>query len=480
MENFIKKYHLDKSTWTYKGFHGVLHTFFPVGQTGFPMKKFFGDACRITLFLIQNDYVHWYWNDNDLTRLREIFFRRFLKDKNYLCKLQKAWVVGLKRFDLVIREANRAHLPQLSDEELSGLYSKFYKAYVEEFTYFMALGDAISMHADRYIVPEFEKVLGKNFSQVFPQLVSTTHVSFLEQEERDRGKLMEIFRKTGEAPQKLLEAHAAKYFYITNNYAKAIYLTGNDFLKMMSDDLKDKIAKKVERDGKEKIKKRAELIKKYRLSQWHKSLLYVLDEFFGIQDTRKKYVLISNYYQFRFLQELERRSGISLDLLKYSIYPEFKEILKRRVNKKIFEERKRGCACIQTPGSYEIITGKQVRNLLNYFIEIQKGAGELRGIVASRGKKKGRVKIILKVHDVVNMEDGDILVASMTRPEMVPAMKRAGAIVTDEGGLTCHAAIVSRELKIPCIIGTKIATKVLKDGDLVEVDAEKGIIKKVK
>ena len=68
----------------------------------------------------------------------------------------------------------------------------------------------------------------------------------------------------------------------------------------------------------------------------------------------------------------------------------------------------------------------------------------------------------------------------MTRPEMVVAMKKATAIVTDEGGVTCHAAVVSRELNIPCIIGTRNATKFLKDGDKVEVDANKGIVKKIK
>lgn len=68
----------------------------------------------------------------------------------------------------------------------------------------------------------------------------------------------------------------------------------------------------------------------------------------------------------------------------------------------------------------------------------------------------------------------------MTSPWYLPAMKKATAIVTDEGGITCHAAIVSRELKKPCIIGTKIATKVLKDGDLVEVDANKGIVRIIK
>ena len=68
----------------------------------------------------------------------------------------------------------------------------------------------------------------------------------------------------------------------------------------------------------------------------------------------------------------------------------------------------------------------------------------------------------------------------MTTPEFVPAMLKAAAIITDEGGITCHAAIVAREMKKPCIIGTKIATKVLKDGDLVEVNADNGVVKLVK
>ncbi len=68
----------------------------------------------------------------------------------------------------------------------------------------------------------------------------------------------------------------------------------------------------------------------------------------------------------------------------------------------------------------------------------------------------------------------------MTHPDDGPLISKAAAVVTDEGGVLCHAAIVARELKKPCIIGTKIATKVLKDGDTVEVDAEKGIVRKIK
>ncbi len=78
------------------------------------------------------------------------------------------------------------------------------------------------------------------------------------------------------------------------------------------------------------------------------------------------------------------------------------------------------------------------------------------------------------------MKEGDILVAGQTRPFFMPAIRKAGAIVTDEGGITSHAAIVARELKKPCVIGTRIATEVLKDGDLVEVDADNGVVKILK
>ena len=79
---------------------------------------------------------------------------------------------------------------------------------------------------------------------------------------------------------------------------------------------------------------------------------------------------------------------------------------------------------------------------------------------------------------VRKVKPGDILVASMTIPEFVPAMERAAAFVTNEGGILCHAAIIAREMKKPCIIGTKIATRALRDGDIVEVNADKGIVTK--
>jgi len=104
------------------------------------------------------------------------------------------------------------------------------------------------------------------------------------------------------------------------------------------------------------------------------------------------------------------------------------------------------------------------------------GRSLLSGLGASPGIAVGKVAI---VHDMEELEKcgvGDILVTQMTTPDMVPAMKRAAAIVTDEGGMTCHAAIVSRELGVPAVVGTKQATKLLKDGMLITVDGEKGSV----
>ena len=104
---------------------------------------------------------------------------------------------------------------------------------------------------------------------------------------------------------------------------------------------------------------------------------------------------------------------------------------------------------------------------------------QLSGDCACPGFAKGIVRRVERPADMAKMKKGDVLVAHATNPDIVPAMKLAAAIVTDMGGITCHAAIVSRELKIPCVIGTKVATTVLEDGQAVEVDATHGRVTKI-
>jgi len=108
---------------------------------------------------------------------------------------------------------------------------------------------------------------------------------------------------------------------------------------------------------------------------------------------------------------------------------------------------------------------------------IRDGARSIKGQVASKGKVTGIARVIYDPKRFHSFEEGDILVTSMTRPQFVPIMRKASAIVTNEGGVACHAAIVSRELKKPCVIGTKHATEIIRDGDEIEVDANTGVVR---
>ncbi|TFF84543.1 MAG: phosphoenolpyruvate synthase [Promethearchaeota archaeon] len=110
--------------------------------------------------------------------------------------------------------------------------------------------------------------------------------------------------------------------------------------------------------------------------------------------------------------------------------------------------------------------------------ESEEFSGEiiLRGLAASPGVGSGEVKIIKEASELSKIEKGNILVTSMTTPDMVPGMKRSAAIITDEGGMTSHAAIVSRELGVPCIVGSSEATKTLENGEVVTVDGKQGLV----
>ncbi len=109
-------------------------------------------------------------------------------------------------------------------------------------------------------------------------------------------------------------------------------------------------------------------------------------------------------------------------------------------------------------------------------IEVEKGQILLKGETASRGSGVGPVKVVLEMADLQKIETGDVLVTPMTTPDFVPSMKKVVGIVTDQGGMTSHAAIVSREMGIPCIVGTEHATKVLKDGQIITVVASQGVV----
>ena len=121
-----------------------------------------------------------------------------------------------------------------------------------------------------------------------------------------------------------------------------------------------------------------------------------------------------------------------------------------------------------------------VKKIVDKYLAPESSVKEIKGVAVSSGIARGRVRLVMGAQDFKKFKTGEILVAHYTSPSFMMVMKKAAAVITNEGGVTSHAAIVSRELKKPCVVGTKIATKVLKNGDLVEVNAGKGIIKVIK
>ncbi|OGG69199.1 hypothetical protein A3C20_04055 [Candidatus Kaiserbacteria bacterium RIFCSPHIGHO2_02_FULL_55_25] len=125
---------------------------------------------------------------------------------------------------------------------------------------------------------------------------------------------------------------------------------------------------------------------------------------------------------------------------------------------------------------------KDIESKFNIALEgadIPEHVSTVTGQTAFPGVVQGRVRIVYGPAQVASVENSDIIIAPMTLPDILPAMKKATAIVTDEGGVLCHAAIIARELKKPCVIGTRFATQVFKDGDMVEVNADNGIVRKL-
>lgn len=202
----------------------------------------------------------------------------------------------------------------------------------------------------------------------------------------------------------------------------------------------------------------------------------------GYYKWAREYEFMGALYNIRSVQdELGKRYGLSTTESKYILIDDFEKGLDGLTIKNIAKERiKLSVLVAKRDGSIKIYTGKEASDFYSKMEFIQgerefKG-NEIKGTPARAGKVTGIVRIVNFVRHIEKMEEGDILVSAATNPNLLSAMKKASAFITDEGGITCHAAIVARELKKPCITGTKIATKALHDGDMVEVDANLGVV----
>lgn len=184
------------------------------------------------------------------------------------------------------------------------------------------------------------------------------------------------------------------------------------------------------------------------------------------------------------LDALAREHGLfGWQDLNFLTHDEILNLSKNKDNyqKKLIEHRRDLCFIAnKTVSSYFVSEDLDfIRKFERKFKSKSDGVKEVSGVVAHGGRVSGAAKIINGPIDFYKFKQGDILIAKMTSVDFIPIMKMAGAFVTDEGGLACHAAIISREYNKPCIVGTELATVVFKDGDIIEVDANTGVVRKL-
>ncbi len=212
--------------------------------------------------------------------------------------------------------------------------------------------------------------------------------------------------------------------------------------------------------------------------------LQMAKRFVYIKDARDDFRRESVYNTLGFFAEIGKRMNLNPGEVSYVQESEIIDFLqgKKEPSKEIISQRKKGFVIYLSANKKLIcLQGADISKAEKLFKLVFDGKVEeqITGMVASKGLARGRVAIVRGVKDLEKVKEGDVLVAVATHPDYVSAMRRAVAIVTDEGGVTSHAAIVAREFGIPCIVGTKQATKILKDGDMLKVNAEEGFVEKL-
>jgi len=257
-----------------------------------------------------------------------------------------------------------------------------------------------------------------------------------------------------------------------------------DFKVILSDgEIKEKLAT-ISKEIRELKIKQAQYFQELKLVASEQQLFKTAQNFSYNKAYRYDILLYTYFTLDKLLRETSRRVSLSLNDLRFLSPEEIVLFIKGQeaVKRSEIKARQQFCVVLIKGRGVTSLTGLIAQNYLKTNIQqekIRKNLTIIHGTAAYLGRVTGRVKVINRTNEMGKVEAGDILVAAQTTPDLVPAMKKAAAFVTDIGGITSHAAIVAREMKKPCIIGTKIATQVLHDNDLVEVNANEGDVMKL-
>lgn len=313
-------------------------------------------------------------------------------------------------------------------------------------------------------------------------LLRTTRLNYAQIERLEFLNLALIKNKRDKIFKKKFDQHIKKYFYIDNSWESTKILGVKDFNNKLKDILTlqpEEIRMQINDIKMNWTKLQEGIYKKYHVPQSLKNVFYLFRTLAYLRDVRKEYTLLTNHYFDTLYTHLGRLLDIPFSKFGVCLPSDLHGDLNNL--EKNLDERSDNFVELYGEGVSTFFYGSMAEKVHS---ALQKSfTGEvslLQGFAASPGKVRGVVRVVMGETHFGKFNEGEILVAPMTRPEYLPLMKKALAIITDEGGLTSHAAIIARELKVPCLIGTKNATKVLKDGDLVEINTNHNQLKIIK
>lgn len=423
-----------------------------------------------------------YYRKNDLATLGKTISEKIEADLGFA---KKDIAMCIRVCDQLIATAKKIPLediPNTTDGKLASLFAHFYQHYIDVFP-FVTTPHAIENYFEKKI-----RTVVKNEKDIQNLLSPASN----EDAERDDALTLASFAHKFGFNKKfymLLDKHCEKYCWLPLWSISAAPLQRDYFeseIKNMLEKIQDP-EKEMRRLKTEEIRAKKTLqntLANINATDALKEQVALLQKYIFLRVYRKNAICQAHYYSMPLFYESARRLKIEPEQAKLLSYQEIIDGLKGNISQKlsgIIKERQKGWAMLVWQGKQKTITGTKniIEGMERYRIIAPSSAMQriVKGSVACRGKAIGRVTVVKKLSELSQVQKGDILVTKMTTPDFVMAMHRAAAIVTDEGGTTCHAAIVSREFNIPCIVGTKNATQILSDNDIVEVDAYEGIVR---
>ncbi len=377
---------------------------------------------------------------------------KIIKKEGFV-ELRKTVNWSKKRGSEIIAENYKLYkrLPQLSNQELLIEFDRFSKRYISDYN-----KGVVTFLYESILSDELLKSLNKRYENavhIITDLLASDYKSFMLD---DTKLLREINRAKPEKQKQLYKKYLQLFYYTDTNYLYS----------------KDPSFKRVLEQAKEHHQKSTQnkVGVKIKLLPSEKLIVDLLKMSEIIRDQRKKINTAGNYVIFKFIKEAAKRTKVLEKEIQKLFYFEYE---------KLFNEKKKILATLKRRRKATLLLWRKKEYYLEYnpMVARKNRSGEIMGTPASKGIASGIARIVLGPSQFKNFKRGQILVSEMTRPDFLPIMKIAKAIITDEGGLTCHAAIVARELGIPCIVGTQKATSVIQDGQRIEVDANTGKVK---